>query len=186
MANIKVIGFEEATGQLKEIYDDLISKRGKLASVHMIQSLNPATIVAHMDLYMSIMFSQSPLSRAQREMIAVVVSSANGCSYCMEHHGAALNNYWKNEERVAVLAEDYFKLGLDEVDNSLCKYAVDLTKTPGSFENIDKTIPLKEIGLDDRAILDATLVIAYFNFVNRIVLSMGVELEEKAGEGYKY
>ena len=67
MANIKVVQHEEATGRLKEIYDDLIEKRGMLAEVHKIQSLNPETIVAHMDLYKSIMFGQSPLSRAKKK-----------------------------------------------------------------------------------------------------------------------
>jgi uncharacterized peroxidase-related enzyme len=85
MSNIKVISLEEADGRLKEIYVDLIERRGKLAAVHTIQSLNPESIIAHMELYMTLMFSQSPLSRAQREMIAVVVSAANGCNYCKPH-----------------------------------------------------------------------------------------------------
>lgn len=186
MANIKVIAFEEATGRLMEIYEDLVEQRGKLANVHMIQSLNPDTIIAHMELYMTIMFSQSPLSRTQREMIAVVVSAANGCVYCQEHHGAALNNYWKNEERVAALRLNYKTAALHETDNLLCEYAIGLTLQPQIFEKENSTVPLKQSGLDDRAILDATLVIAYFNFVNRIVLSLGVELEEKGGAGYKY
>jgi hypothetical protein len=72
MNRIKVIQHEEATGRLKEIYDDLLQKRGKLADVHKIQSLRPESIVAHMDLYMEIMFSKSELSRAEREMMAVL------------------------------------------------------------------------------------------------------------------
>ncbi len=186
MANIKVIEYKEASGRLKEIYDDLIEKRGQLAEVHKIQSLNPESIVAHMDLYVSIMFSQSPLSRAQREMISVVVSATNGCEYCQVHHGAALNNYWKDEARVELLKKGYQKAGLSETDALLCQYAIELTLNPDEFEREDKTIALKKASLDDRAILDATLVIAYFNFVNRIVSSMGVTLEESAGEGYKY
>jgi len=47
-------------------------------------------------------------------------------------------------------------------------------------------INLRETGLDDRAILVVTLVVAYFNFVNRIVMALGVQLEEGQGEGYKY
>jgi uncharacterized peroxidase-related enzyme len=82
MAYIKVIPYSEAEDRLKEIYDDILQKRGKLAEVHQIQSLNPETILQHMELYMGIMFSKSPLSRAEREMIAVVVSAANNCAYC--------------------------------------------------------------------------------------------------------
>lgn len=57
MARIQVIDYPDATGELKEIYNDLLGKRGKLAEVHKIQSLNPATIVHHMDLYMAIMYA---------------------------------------------------------------------------------------------------------------------------------
>lgn len=56
--------------------------RGKLARIHKIQILNPDTIVKHTDLYMSIMFGRSPLGRAQREMMAVVVPAADDCEYC--------------------------------------------------------------------------------------------------------
>ncbi|MEL6864685.1 MAG: hypothetical protein AAFP19_09705, partial [Bacteroidota bacterium] len=74
MPHIQVIQHEEAEGRLKEIYDELVQSRGKLAEVHKTQSLNPETIVAHMDLYMKIMYNKSPLRRYQREMMAVVVS----------------------------------------------------------------------------------------------------------------
>lgn len=186
MSTIRVIPYEGAEGELKAIYDDLIKKRGKLAAVHTIQSLNPATIIAHMELYMTIMFSHSPLSRAQREMIAVVVSTANGCDYCQQHHGAALNNYWKDDARVQLLGRNYQTAGLNGNDTLLCRYAIDLTLHPHDTGREKETERLREGGFDDRAILDATLVVSYFNFVNRIVLALGVEAEERAGEGYNY
>ena len=77
MARIQMIEPQEASGVLKEIYDDLLAKRGKLAEAHKIQRLNPSTIVHQMDLYMSIMYAKSPLSRAQRETMAVVVTTAS-------------------------------------------------------------------------------------------------------------
>lgn len=186
MARIQVIDYPEATGELKEIYDNLLGKHGKLAEVHKIQSLNPATIVHHMDLYMAIMYACSPLNRAQREMMAVVVSAANNCEYCQIHHKQALLHYWKDEERVNTLATDYTSIGLEEPDQVLCDLAYHLTIVP-SGEHVEQTIEkLKKPGHDDRAILDAHLVIAYFNFVNRLVLGLGVELESDKGEGYKY
>lgn len=180
------ISYEQATGKLKDVYDDLIAKRGKLAEVHKIQSLHPDSIIAHMELYMTIMFGQSPLSRVQREMIAVVVSSSNRCIYCQQHHGAALNNYWKNAERVDRLKRNFSGAELTAPDMALCQYAIQLTLHPNDFENEDRTQTLRNAGFEDRAILDATLVVGYFNFVNRIVLGLGVEPEEKAGEGYNY
>ncbi len=78
MARIQTIGYASARGGRKEIRESIIKQRGKLAAVHTIQSLRPESIIQHMDLYMGIMFSRSELSRAEREMMAVVVSAANG------------------------------------------------------------------------------------------------------------
>ena len=186
MPYIDVIEHKDATGHLKEIYDDLVAKRGKLAGVHKIQSLNPESIVGHMNLYMTIMFGRSPLKRYQREMIAVVVSAANKCSYCIQHHAEALNHYWKDEKRVQILGEDFFKLDLTPAEAAMCRYAKALTVSPSKNANGALVNEMKAAGLTDRTVLDVTLVCAYFNFVNRMVLGLGVELETDAGKGYKY
>ena len=186
MSRIKVIQPEEATGRLKEIYSGLKQQRGQIAEVHKIQSLRPESIVMHMDLYMEIMFSKSELSRAQREMMAVVVSVANNCSYCASHHGSALNQYWKNDIKLVQLKKDYRETALDQKDIVLCESAEELTLRPQNSEEIDPVGALKGYGFSDPAILDATLVVSYFNFVNRMVLSLGVELERDEGQNYKY
>jgi uncharacterized peroxidase-related enzyme len=185
MAHIHIIEYEEADGQLKDIYDQLISSRGKLAEIHKVQSLNPDTIMRHMDLYMSIMFGKSPLRRQEREMIATVVSSYNKCEYCIVHHGEALNHFWKNQERVDLLVIDPNLAELTTRELALCRYAQVLTLFP---EKIDSAIiqSLALEGIEERALLDANLVISYFNFVNRIVLGLGVELEPTGGEGFDY
>ncbi len=186
MTYIKVIQHNEAEGELKGIYDNLVKTRGKLAEVHKIQSLNPKSIVNHMDLYMTIMFGKSPLKRYQREMIAVIVSVSNNCQYCKTHHGEALLHFWKEENKVQQLSDDYTKLELKDVDKALCDYAATLTKHPNSGNEKTLVEKLKTLGVEDRAILDATLVISYFNFVNRMVLGLGVHLEDDAGKGYEY
>lgn len=186
MAYIQVIDHSEAEGELKEIYDDLVKNRGKLADIHKIQSLNPKSIVNHMELYMTIMFGKSPLRRYQREMIAVVVSVANKCAYCMEHHGAALQHYWKDEEKLARFKESFVQNDISPEDKLLCQYAQTLTLTPNKINEEIHISALKEAGFSHRAILDTALVTAYFNFVNRLVLGLGVQLEQDKGEGYKY
>ncbi len=185
MPYIKVINYDESSGELKGIYDHLIATRGKLADVHMIQSLNPATVLSHMNLYKDIMFGQSPLKRYQREMISVVVSVANQCEYCIKHHKEALMHYWKSESRMEALIQQKDDPQLTAEDNSLCIYARELTLQP-ELSTKQKTDDLREAGLDDRAILDATLVISYFNFVNRMVLALGLEIKESEISGYKY
>lgn len=81
MAWIKVISPAKATGELAEQYGRIRDASGRVANILAVQSLNPAALRAHYDLYRTLMFGPSELSRAQREMIAVVVSSANACHY---------------------------------------------------------------------------------------------------------
>lgn len=185
MAFIEVIEYEKATGELKTIYDDLIASRGKLADVHTLQSLNPATIVSHMALYKDIMFGKSPLKRYQREMMAVVVSAANQCEYCMKHHREALLHYWKDEKRADALLHEPKDARLSDEDLALCAFAKSLTLQPGASSEEGIAL-LKKTGLDDRAVLDAALVVAYFNFVNRMVLGLGLAVNEAEIKGYQY
>jgi len=186
MAYIDVIQHADAEGELLDIYDNLVQTRGKLAEVHKIQSLHPQSIVHHMDFYMTIMFGKSPLKRYQREMIAVVVSATNQCPYCVTHHGDALMHFWKDQDKVERLAEDFHFVNLNESDAALCNYAQQLTKRPNKVDESNHIESLKKAGCSDRAILDAALVTSYFNFVNRMVLGLGVHLEAEGGAGYNY
>jgi len=186
MTYIQTISVDQASGVLKNLYAELMGKRGKLAAVHEAQSLNSDVLRQHMALYMATMFGQSPLSRAEREMIAVVVSAANQCGYCTEHHAQALNHYWKNQERIAELKSGRFAVHLNAREYALCIFAQVLTQNAAAISDNEHMIPLRESGLNDREILDAVGIISYFNYVNRIVLGLGVHLEGDGGGGFKY
>jgi uncharacterized peroxidase-related enzyme len=186
MARIQTIPHNEATGRLTEIYDELVEKRGKLAEVHQIQSLRSESIVKHMELYLEVMFSRSELSRAGREMMAVVVSVANGCAYCIAHHEAALRHYVKDEPKIQAILNPAEFNTLDKREAVLCHFARHLTLNPQDHESNDHTAKLREAGFSDSAILDTVLVISYFNFVNRMVLALGLEVSAEEVEGYKY
>jgi uncharacterized peroxidase-related enzyme len=185
MAHIKTISADDASGKLKEVYENLTETRGKIAGVHEIQSLNPEALVAHMDLYMTLMFGKSPLKRPQREMLGVVTSAANRCDYCINHHEQALLAYWKDDRKTGQLIRNRSDLDLPETDRLLCDLAEKLTlnENPDYAADIAR---LQEAGLDDRTILDAVQIIAYFNFVNRMVLGLGVEFSEEEMKGYNY
>ena len=81
MAHIRQVPDHEATGLLKQLYDAAIARAGKVFGIVRLMSLNPPVLRASMDMYRAIMFGPSPLSRAQRELLATVVSRANGCLY---------------------------------------------------------------------------------------------------------
>lgn len=183
---IDIIEPEDATGDLKKLYDAIAEKRGKVANVLKAHSLNPAALKEHLDLYDAVLFGSSPLSRSDREAIAVVVSAANECDYCVRHHAEALQAYWRDEARARQLADDY--TALDDLDDQLrtaCDVARKLTVSPGAMREAD-VHTLRDAGWSDRAVLDVVLVTSYFNFVNRITNALGVAITEGEATGYTY
>jgi len=78
---INVIPFEAATGLLKQQYDKALKRAGRIWSIVSIMSQNPPVSQASMVLYETVMHGPSPLSRRQREMLALVVSKTNSCVY---------------------------------------------------------------------------------------------------------
>lgn len=81
MAYIKLISENEAQGLLARVYDAAVRRAGRVFHILRIQSQDPRVLQSSMNLYTAIMHGESPLSRAQREMLAVVVSRENGCHY---------------------------------------------------------------------------------------------------------
>ena len=81
MAWIKIIHEDESEGELKKLYDRLIEPWGGVDNIMKIHSLNPASLSGHFELYKTLMRGRSDLTRVQREMIAVVVSTLNRCQY---------------------------------------------------------------------------------------------------------
>jgi uncharacterized peroxidase-related enzyme len=81
MAWIQMIEPGEATGELKAEYDAAVRRAGKVFNILKVQSVNPPVLRACMQMYMATMHGPSGLSRAEREMLGVVVSWANHCFY---------------------------------------------------------------------------------------------------------
>src|ERR671919_114902 len=103
-----------------------------------LSPLNPKVLAAHFELYKALMFQPSPLSRADREALAVAVSRANACEYCAAHHGAALRQIGAESSLPAEVFD----------------WAAKLSRAPETISEAD-VAPLRAAGLTDRAILDA-------------------------------
>jgi len=185
MAWIDTIDLEDADDELRDLYDEIIDTRGKLSNILKVHSLNPAALADHLQLYDTLLFGRSDLRRAEREAISVVVSAANNCPYCVEHHAEALAAYW-DEARVEQLATDHTALEtLDDRLRAACDVAALLTRSPDAMTeaHVDR---LRDAGWSDRSVLDIVLITAYFNFVNRIATGLGVEVTPDEVAGYEY
>jgi uncharacterized peroxidase-related enzyme len=96
----------------------------------------------------------------------------------VHHHAAGLIPLAKDDQLVAAVVKDYRESNISDQDRAMLDYAVKLTLVPAKITDSDVQA-LRKAGFDDRAILDICQVTAYFNFVNRIALGLGVELETK-------
>lgn len=181
MSYIEIVPEAEATGELADLYRRFGNGDGTVDNVLKVHSLNPPSLEAHCALYTQSMHRPSPVSRAEREMVGVVVSRANGCAYCLEHHAAGLERLLP-EARKAIA--DQLKGGdpggLNERERAMVEYAQKLTRDPASMTEVD-VAALREAGLSDREILDVCQAAAYFAYANRVVLGLGAALGE--GEG---
>lgn len=184
MAWIRVVPEREATGTLKTEYERAVKERGALANIHSVTSLRPGVLSAHLDLYEKVHFGESALSRRERELVATVVSRANACAYCVAHHADALGRHANEPGLQALAATDYKKAKLSIRERALADHAVKLTEEPGAVTHQDVE-KLRAVGLDDKAILDLTLVVAYFNFANRLASGLGLTAEDVSRE-YRY
>jgi uncharacterized peroxidase-related enzyme len=200
---IRSVRPEEATGRLKQEYDAIEKARGAIGDVFTVTGLHPGAPSTHLALYEELHFAESPLSRRERELIATVVSRENGCGYCLAHHADAFGRHAPEPGLQALVATDYAKakppsdhevrLGADAAtprpalsprERAIADHAVLLTRKPGDVTEKDVE-KLRAAGLDDRAILDVTMVTAYFNFVNRLASGLGLTPQDIRGK-YRY
>jgi len=114
----------------------------------------------------------SGLPRAERELAAAAASRSNGCIYCASVHARHAITYSKREDAVRRLLDGGVGADLGERWNAIVAAAVALTATPGTFgaEHVGR---LRDAGLNDAEIVDVIQAAAFFNWANRLMLSLG-------------
>lgn len=150
------------TSKLDQILGQIQAERGGLASIHLAFSEFPAGIKAHFEFYKALMINEDlPLSRAEREFLAVSTSKANQCPYCISHHEEAL------------------KANLTTIPpgkaQALVELAETLTTAPWRSSSLRRTFI--DSGFDSSQWQHAVMVVSYFNFANRCAHAMELEVE---------
>ena len=120
-----------------------------------------------MAMYNEIMLSDSGLTKLEREMVAVVVSSANRCYYCLVAHGAAVRALSGDAELGEMMALNYRVAKLDRRQRAMLDYTWKLTTTPWLIDDADRSA-LRDAGLSEHDIFDLSETAAFFNLSNRM------------------
>lgn len=142
-------------------------KLGFVPNVLMAYTFKQEKLRAFMQMYNDLMLAPSGLSKLEREMIAVVVSSINHCYYCLTAHGAAVRQLSGDPALGELMVMNYRAAELPEKQRAMLDFAALLTETPDKVGEQDRT-RLRKAGWTDEDIWDIAATASFFNMSNRM------------------
>ncbi len=142
-------------------------KLGFVPNVLKAYAFDMAKLEAFVAMYNDLMLAPSGLSKLDREMIAVAVSSQNHCYYCLVAHGAAVRTLSGDPPLGELMAMNYRAARLTKRQRAMLDFAVKLTEEPWRIEDADRDA-LRDAGFSERDIFDIAAVAAFFNMSNRV------------------
>ena len=154
----------EATQKYFDICQD---KLGMVPNVLQAYAFDIDKLNAFTTFYNDLMLANSGLTKLEREMIAVVVSSINRCFYCLTAHGAAVRELAGNPILGEQLVMNYKTADIAPRQRAMLDFAALLTTASAMVEEADRQT-LRDHGFSDRDIWDITSVAAFFNMTNRV------------------
>lgn len=153
--------------ETKAYFDKCREKLGLVPNVLRAYAFDEKKLRAFTDFYNDLMLGDSGLTKLDREMIAVAVSSVNHCHYCLTAHGAAVRQLSGNPALGEEIAMNYRVAELTLRQRAMLDFAVKLTETPDRIEEEDRQ-RLRREGWSERDIWDIASVAAFFNMTNRV------------------
>ncbi|MBM3678936.1 MAG: peroxidase-related enzyme [Actinobacteria bacterium] len=163
---------EELPAEVLELWKPSQEKLGFVPNVLRFFALRPSHLLRWNEHFDELMKGDSGLTKAEREMIAVVVSVANSCSYCIAAHSAALRKLTKDEALSDQIAADHRQAAITDRMKAALDYAIKLTRQIESVEEADVEA-LRAAGWTDEDVMDIAEVTAIFNFSNRLASGLG-------------
>ena len=151
-------------------FDVCVEKLGLVPNVLKTFSFNLEKLKTFSAYYNQLMLADSGLSKLEREMIAVVVSCANRCFYCLVAHGQAVRQLSNDPELGEMLVMNYRVANLEPRQRAMLDFAWKLTAEPWSVDEPDRQA-LRNAGLEDSEIFDLADVIGFFNMSNRFAIA---------------
>ena len=152
---------------LQPYFQKCRDKLGFVPNVLRAWLLRPSKLRAFIRAYDELMLGPSGLTKLEREMIAVAVSSQNRCYYCLVAHGAAVRKLSGDPQLGEMMAFNYRVAELPERQRAMLDFAVKLTERPYEVAEADRE-RLRRAGLSDEDIFDAAEVAGFFNYTNRV------------------
>lgn len=181
MSWIETIDYASAGPALRKVYDRVKGADNYIDNVLKVHSLRPHTLSGHMALYKNVLHhADNQLPKWYLEAIGVYVSFMNQCEYCIHHHLTGFGRLYPDIAGTTELMHAIETSTLDRFFDSRfyqgAKYARSLTLDNQNIGHAD-FLSLRNAGFSDGEILELNQVISYFNYVNRTVNGLGVNLD---------
>ena len=160
----------ELPEDLRKLFAKARERLGFVPNVFRTFAFRPERLSAWFSHYRMLHEPTGGLSAADREMIAVVVSAANGCLYCLVAHGAALREELGDPVQGERISYDWRRAGLDARQRTICAYAERLTRDPRAVGEEDLS-QLLAAGLTPEEAWDVIEITAMYNFTNRLAMA---------------
>ena len=142
-------------------------KLGMVPNVILANASDKERLRNFVNFYNRLMIKEGYLTKLEREMIAVVVSSANNCYYCLVVHGQAVRELSNDPQLGEMLVMNYRVANLDDKTNTMLDFASKLTTMPKKINDFDRA-ELLRVGFSEKDIFDICDTTAFFNYTNRM------------------
>jgi uncharacterized peroxidase-related enzyme len=172
---IRTIPQAQATGTLANAYRRQAATLGRPSELSQLGSLDPDLVAARLELYRASERCPSMLTQRQRLIVAYVTSVLNHTPHCASQVRLKLTRNGVPDRLIEAVDHGGYQ-HLAPADAAVARYAHKLTTDPGAMTQADVQA-LREVGLDDLAILDANNMCAHLNYVNRIANGLGLRHE---------
>ena len=165
------LGSGEPSEATKTYFAKCEEKLGLVPNVLKAYAFDDKKLRAFTDMYNDLMLGESGLSKLEREMIAVAVSSINHCYYCLTAHGAAVRQLSGDPTLGEMMVMNFRAADLSDRQRAMLEFAVKLTEEPAGIVEADRAA-LRQAGFTDRDIWDIASTASFFNMSNRVAAAI--------------
>jgi len=175
--NLNYEGHKEGEEQVENYLKIVDEKIGFIPNVLAAFAKFPKQFEGFTKLYNSLMLGDSGLTKLEREMIAVTVSSENHCYYCLVAHGAAVRELSNDPQLGERIVANFKSAELPKKQEELLNFTRKLTRDPSEIDENERK-KLRDVGYTDRDIWDISAIVGFFNMTNRLASATEMEPNE--------
>jgi uncharacterized peroxidase-related enzyme len=168
MAHIKLPEFEDMSPKIQEKAKPILEKTGKLGDIFKLLAVDEKIYFATDEMIQKYLLDQTLLSYDIKEAIALLISKENGCKMCVDVHKNIAKMLGLSEEKIEKILQGVNAIDTDAKDKALLNFCIKASQKDNYKILKEEIDSLKEIGWNDKEIVEAVAITGYFNYINTL------------------